>query len=99
MEYPDMKQFLMAASLFFGLALMPAYAEEPSGPKGPPKTMGDEGKLPVTETMKEAKPDMVGSDPKKEGGTTASGSEESTHTMGDKGKLPATGATSGRVNE
>jgi hypothetical protein len=94
-----MKHLLMIAGLFFGLALMPALAEEPSGPKGPPKTMGDEGTLPVTETMKDAKPDMVGSDPKKEGGTTTSGSEEGAHTMGDKGKLPATGATSGKVNE
>ena len=92
-----MRRLLMVASLLFGMASIPALAEETSGPKGPPKTMGDEGKLPATKTMKEAKPDMVGADPKKEGGTTASGSEEGQHTMGDKGKLPATGATSGAV--
>lgn len=93
-----MKRLLMAASLLFGMSSIPALAEEPSGPKGPPKTMGDEGKLPATKTMKEAKPDMVGSDPKKEGGTTPSGTSGDSHTMGDKGKLPATGATSDRVN-
>lgn len=91
--------FATAAAIgLLGLGLAsPVYAEEASGTKGPPKTMGDEGTLPATETMKEAKPDMVGSDPKEEGGTQPSGTADDSHTMGDKGKLPATGATSDRV--
>lgn len=92
-----MNNLLIIIAFLFCAASMPALGEEPSGPKGPPKTMGDEGTLPATQTMKDTKPDMVGSDPKMEGGTTASGSEDGRHTMGDKGKLPATGATSGRV--
>ncbi len=92
-----MKKLLMIASLLFGMALMPVLAEEHSGDNASPKAMGDEGTLPATKAVKDAMPDMVGSDPKKEGGTTASGSETGKHTMGDKGKLPASAATSGNV--
>ncbi len=97
-----MKQILLIAAAIglFGIAFSsPVFAEEPSGTKAPPKTTGDEGTLPATQTTKDAKPDMVGSDPKDEGGSTASGSGDGSHTMGDQGKLPATGAASSRVSE
>ncbi len=42
------KRFLMTTSLLCGIAVMPAFAEDRPSPKGPAKTMGDEGKLPAT---------------------------------------------------
>jgi len=64
-------------------------------PKGPPQTMGDEGKLPASETMRNAVPDMTGPDA---GGTTRT--EDGRLRMGDEaGKLPATGTVSGKVPE
>ena len=76
------------------LALTPAYAGDPA-PKAPQKTMGDEGKLPATDTLSNKVPDM-GAQPAEpsSGPVTPKGPQA---TMGDEGKLPATEAGSGRV--
>ena len=42
------EKLLMLVSLVFELTSIPASAEEASGPKGAPKTIGDEGKLATT---------------------------------------------------
>jgi len=88
-----MRAFLLAAAAIVATGCMsaPSLAQSPS-PKGPPKTMGDEGKLPATGTMRT--PEM--------GGTGAgagtgepSGPKGPQMRMGDEGKLPATGTMSG----
>jgi hypothetical protein len=87
-----MKMIALAAALLF---LTPAYAEDASSPKGPPKTMGDQGTLPSTSTVGEHVPTM-GAQPAepKSGPLTPKGPQVQ---MGDEGKLPATGTGSGRV--
>lgn len=74
-----------AAIVIFGSALTPAVAQQPS-PKGPPQTMGEEGKLPATGTVGGATPEMGATPPKEMGASKR---------MGDEGKLPATGTMSG----
>jgi hypothetical protein len=81
-----------------GAASAPALAGDQPSPKGPPQTMGDEGKLPATGTMTNKVPEM---------GATGAGSGESgaaspspkgpPQRMGDEGKLPATGTMSRKV--
>jgi hypothetical protein len=67
-------------------------------PKGPPQTMGDEGKLPASETMRNAVPDMTG--PNADGNANATRTEDGRLRMGDEaGKLPATGTVSDKVPE
>ena len=84
-----------------GVASLSALAEERPEPKGPPKVMGDQGKLPASNTMRNATPDMTGPST----GDAASGSSTGTGDssrlrMGDEpGKLPATGTVSGKVPE
>ncbi len=75
-----------------------AIAEDRPTTKGPPQTMGDEGKLPPSETMRGAVPDMTAPATTGEGtGTTGS---DGRLRMGDEpGKLPATGTVSGKVPE
>lgn len=89
-----------------GAASASALADDRPEPKGPPKTMGDQGKLPATDTMRSAVPDMTG--PTTEGaatgestGTSGSASPKGPAVrMGDEaGKLPATGTVSGAVPE
>jgi hypothetical protein len=77
------------------LLLAPAYADDTPSPKGPPKTMGDEGTLPSTSTVGEHVPNM-GAEPAQpnSGPVTPKGPQVE---MGNEGKLPATGAGSGRV--
>ncbi len=75
-----------AAIVMFGATLVPAIAEDQRTPIAPPKTMGDEGKLPATGTVGGAVPEMGATDPKQIGPSK---------TMGDQGTLPATGAMSG----
>lgn len=83
----------------------PAIAEDAPSTKGPPVTMGDQGKLPATGTITDKVPDMTGP-----AGTAATGESSGTsgsaspkgppQTMGDEpGKLPATGTVSGAVPE
>lgn len=81
-----MKRFLIATSLICGIAVAPALAEDRPSPKGPPKTMGDEGKLPATGTVGGSVPEM---------GATAPAEIGERKRMGDEGKLPATAAGSG----
>ena len=68
--------------------------------KAPEKTMGDEGKLPATESMSGAVPDMTGprtaATPADEG-SGASGPKGPPKRMGSDGKLPATDNMSGAV--
>jgi hypothetical protein len=64
--------------------LSTASAEDQSTPIAPPKTMGDEGKLPPT--AKGAAPEM---------GATAPVDVGTQKRMGDEGKLPATKGMSG----
>ncbi len=75
-----------AAILIFGASLGPVAAEDSPSPKGPAKTMGDEGKLPATGTVGGSVPEM---------GATAPAEIGERKRMGDEGKLPATGAVSG----
>jgi hypothetical protein len=64
--------------------LTPVLAEERPTPIAPPKTMGDEGKLPPTQ--KGATPEMGATDPAQVGPQKR---------MGDEGTLPATKGMSG----
>lgn len=92
-----MKAYLFAAVGLLATAGInaPSFAQDPS-PKGPPKTMGDEGKLPATGTMGGRTPEMGAT-----GAGTGTGSDEPSgrkgppKRMGDEGKLPATGTMSG----
>ena len=69
--------------------------------KAPEKTMGDKGKLPATDTMGRAVPDMTGprtaATPGDEEGSSSSGPKGPPKRMGDEGKLPATKNMSGAV--
>ncbi|MGE0024409.1 MAG: hypothetical protein AB7S70_12350 [Hyphomicrobium sp.] len=81
-----------------GAASAPAIADDGISPKGPPQTMGDQGKLPASETMRNAVPDMTGPSTGAAGEST--GTSGSGLRMGDEaGKLPATGTVSGAVPE
>jgi hypothetical protein len=84
------------AALLLSTASLPAIAQNAPTTKGPPVTMGDEGKLPATGTVSGKVPEM---------GATGAGAGESGSSsvspdgrlrMGDEpGKLPATGTMSG----
>jgi hypothetical protein len=89
-----------------GAASASAIADDTPSPKGPPKTMGDEGKLPAGETMRNAVPDMTGPSGAEAAtgeSTGASGSASPKgppQRMGDEpGKLPATDTLSRKVPE
>jgi hypothetical protein len=81
-----MKRVLSAAAILLALGsvLSAASAQETSTPIAPPKTMGDEGKLPPTATG--AAPEM---------GATAPAAVGAQKRMGDQGTLPATKGMSG----
>jgi hypothetical protein len=82
-----MKRLISAAAavLLLGAVISPAYADDRT-PIAPPKTMGDEGKLPATGAVSGATPDM---------GATAPVEVGPSKRMGDEGKLPATKGMSG----
>jgi hypothetical protein len=84
----------LAVGLLSAALPLAALAEDAS-PKGPPKTMGDEGTLPSTSTVGGHVPHM-GTAPTDQdlAPLTPKGPQS---TMGDEGKLPATGAGSSRV--
>lgn len=83
-----------------GAASASAIADDGFAPKGPPKTMGDEGKLPASETMRNAVPDMTGPSTGNAATGESTGTSGSGLRMGDEaGKLPATGTVSGAVPE
>lgn len=103
-----MKLSITSAITIFaiGAASGLAIADDRPEPKGPPKTMGDQGKLPPSETMRGAVPDMVGpstgdaSTGESTGTSGAASTKGPTVRMGDQpGKLPATGTVSGAVPE
>lgn len=92
-----MKNLLaIAASLFVAGTFFPAaHADTQPAPKGPPKTMGDQGKLPATRAVSDTLPDQRGPDAPSR--ATDAVSETGAKKMGDEGRLPATGAVSGSV--
>ena len=79
-----MKRTLIVVALMNFLNLAPAIAEDRPAAIAPPKTMGDEGKLPPTQ--KGAAPEM---------GATAPAAVGAQKRMGDEGTLPATKGMSG----
>lgn len=97
-----MKYFMTSAiaALVLGAASFPATAQDRPTTKGPPVTMGDDGKLPATGTMNRAVPEMgaTGSSSGEAGAGSGSASPKGPpQTMGNEGKLPATGTVSGAV--
>lgn len=92
-----MKNIITTAAVIFSIATAtaPAMADDRPTSKGPPVTMGDEGKLPASGTVGSKAPEM-GATPGTEatGPTTAKGP---TKRMGDEGTLPSTGTVSGTV--
>lgn len=93
-----MKQMLIVAAvaaLTASAAFAPAFAEDRPVTKAPTKTLGDEGKLPPTNTMTNKVPDMKGPDVDSSAQGTADGvgtapGATPRKRMGDEGKLPAT---------
>lgn len=82
-----------------GTASVSAIADDRPELKGPAQTMGDEGKLPASDTMRNATPDMTGPSTGAATGDSA-GTAGTGLRMGDEaGKLPATGTVSGKVPE
>ena len=80
---------IAAAAALLGAVLTPAVAQDSPGAI-PPKTMGDEGKLPATNTMTGKVPDM---------GAMPAEPMTGPKKMGDEGKLPATKSMSGAAPE
>ncbi len=94
------------ATIAIGTASVTAIATDRPAPKGPPKTMGDEGKLPPNNTMRNAVPDMTGPNTGDGAAGTSTGTGGSASRkgpavrMGDEpGKLPATGTVSKKLPE
>ncbi|HVZ04062.1 hypothetical protein [Hyphomicrobium sp.] len=80
------------SALVLGTALAPALADDQSTNDPARHRMGDEGKLPATNSATSRVPEMGA-------GTGESSGTSGTHRMGDEGKLPATGNMSTRVPE
>src|SRR5262245_57757679 len=74
-ESKKMKYFVTTAIAVIGLgAIAPATAQDAPSTKGPPVTMGDEGKLPATGTMTNKVPEMGSTSGATGAGTGTSGS-------------------------
>ena len=86
-----------AAIALLSAAFAPAIAEDRSGTKAPPKTMGDEGKLPATDTVTGKVPDMGATTAEPNTATPPRPDATAPKKMGDEGKLPATDTMSGQV--
>jgi hypothetical protein len=80
------------SALLLGSALTPAIADDQPSTDPTRHTMGDEGKLPATNSATTRVPEMGA-------GTGASTGTSGSHTMGDEGKLPATNSMSNQVPE
>lgn len=80
------------SALLLGAALTPVIADDQPANDPTRHRMGDEGKLPATNSATSRVPEMGA-------GTGESSGTSSSHRMGDEGKLPATGNTSTRVPE
>ncbi len=98
-----MKRILaITAAIALAAATTPAMAEtaQERTLKAPEKGMGDEGKLPATNTMSGAVPDMTGPQTAATPADTDASSSSPKgppKRMGDEGKLPATNNMSGAV--
>lgn len=92
-----MRYSISIAAAIAMLASLPALAEDQPSPKGPPKTMGDEGKLPATGTVGGQVPEMGATERALSPGSETSTPKGPPKTMGEEGKLPATGTMSGEV--
>jgi hypothetical protein len=80
------------SALLLGTAMVPAFADDQPTNDPARHRMGDEGKLPATNSATTRVPEMGA-------GTGESSGTDGRHRMGDEGKLPATGNTSTRVPE
>ena len=80
------------SALLLGTALAPAMADDQPSTDPARHRMGDEGKLPATNSTTTRVPEMGA-------GTGESSGTSGRHRMGDEGTLPATGNTSTRVPE
>lgn len=80
------------SALLLGAALAPVIADDQPSNDPARHRMGDEGKLPATNSVTTRVPEQ-GAGTGESSGTTGS------HRMGDEGTLPATGNTSTRVPE
>lgn len=80
------------SALVLGAALAPAIADDQPSNEPARHRMGDEGKLPATNSTTSRVPEMGA-------GTGESSGTSGSHRMGDEGKLPATGNMSTRVPE
>ena len=78
--------------LLLGTALTPAIADDQPATGPAQHRMGDEGKLPATNSVTTQVPEQGA-------GTGESSGTSGSHRMGDEGTLPATGNTSTRVPE
>lgn len=82
------------SALLLCAALTPVIADDQPANDPARHRMGDEGKLPATNSATSRVPEMgAGAGAGESSGTSGS------HRMGDEGKLPATGNTSTRVPE
>ena len=79
-------------ALLLGTALTPVLADEQPSNDPARHRMGDEGKLPATDSVTTRVPDQGA-------GTAETSGAAGTHRMGDEGTLPATGNTTTRVPE
>lgn len=80
------------SALLLGAALTPVIADDQPANDPARHRMGDEGKLPATNSATSRVPEMGA-------GTGESSGTSGSHRMGDEGKLPATGNTTTRVPE
>lgn len=84
------------AIVALGVVLSPALAEDQPSRKGPPVTMGNDGKLPATDSVSRSVPEIGATGSSSgESGTASASPKGPPQTMGSDGKLPATDAMSG----
>jgi hypothetical protein len=91
-----MKRITLAAAIAFLSVLTSASAQDRPGAT-PPKTMGDEGKLPATDTMTGQVPEMGAKTAQPNTATPPRPGATAPKKMGDDGKLPATDTMSGQA--
>jgi hypothetical protein len=94
--------FAPVAVIAFAAALSTAHAEDRPVTKGPTESMGDEGKLPATNTMGGQVRDMTGpqsatTPSAAEGSASGTSGKATNKRMGDEGTLPATGTMGNKV--
>jgi hypothetical protein len=103
MRLHTLKYAVLPAALFAIAAIAaPAYADDRSMQKAPTESLGDEGKLPPTNTMggeiRDMKgPDVPGTPSAAEGDSSGTSGKAANKRMGDEGTLPATGTMGKKV--